>query len=88
MGRALKVQLLHADAEMIPHLRNLGEDVYGLLGEEYTVSINEIDASTKEFHVRDIPKREVRTAAARLRKLAEKYSALIVNIYEVKEGEG
>ena len=55
--------------------------------EDYDVSIDEIDASTRRFHLREIPKREVRTVAARVRKLAKRYSRLVINVDEIEEGE-
>jgi hypothetical protein len=48
---------------------------------------DEIDASTSEFHLRDIPKREVRAVAARVRKLVERHANLIINVDEIREGD-
>lgn len=72
---------------LVHEFRNFGEDVYRALREECNVSIEEIDASKSEFHLRDIPKREVRTIAAKVREIVGKYPALAsINVYEIKEG--
>ena len=59
------------------------EDVYRAFRDDYAVSIEEIDGSTREFHIREIPKREVRTVAARVRKIAEKCRDLAIKVDEV-----
>jgi hypothetical protein len=87
MGRTLKVHLTNASPDLVPDFRNFGEDVYCALRNDYAVSIEEIDASTREFHLREIPKREVRTVAAKVRKLVERYASLGINVDEVKEGD-
>ena len=71
---------------MVHDFRNFGEDVYRALRDDYAVSIEEIDASTDEFHLREIPKREVRTVAVRVRKLVERYGSLVINVDEIREG--
>ena len=76
MGRTLKVDLTNASPDLVHHFRNFGEDVYRALRDDYAVSITEIDTSTREFHLREIPKREVRTEAGRVRKVAERYTSL------------
>jgi hypothetical protein len=89
MGRTLKVHLTNASPNLVHEFRNFGEDVYRALRDDYAVSIDEIDASTCEFSLREIPKREVRTVAARVRKVGERYTALGINVDEVKEaGDG
>lgn len=89
MGRILKIQLKNPSPDLIHDFRNFGEDVYRELRDDYDVSINEIDASTSEFHLREIPKREVRTVVARIRKLAAVYKSLIITSDEIKnEGGG
>lgn len=66
--------------------RNFGEEVYVALREEYDVSIQEIDAATSEFHVRGIPKREVRAVAGQVRELAQKYPSLEpLHVLELKD---
>jgi hypothetical protein len=40
--------------EFVHQFRNFGEDVYRDLKEECTMSIDEIDASTSVFYVRDL----------------------------------
>lgn len=85
MGRILKVHLVNASPDLVHSFRNFGEDVYRTFRDHYGVSIEEIDASTREFHIREIPNREVRTCAARVRKIAEKCRNLAINVDEVKE---
>ena len=46
--------------DIIHRFRNFGEDVYRELREECTVRIDEIDASTTSFMVRDIHRRDLR----------------------------
>jgi len=83
MGRTLKVHLTNASPELVHEFRNFGEEVWSALREDYGVSIAEIDASITEFHLREIPKREVRAVAARVRKLAERYTSLGINVDEI-----
>ena len=87
MSRALKVYLTNESPDLVHDFRNFGEDVYRALRGEYAASIAEIDASTREFHLREIPKRELRTVAARVRKLAERYAGLVINIDEIGGGD-
>src|SRR5262245_1425056 len=84
MGRTLKVQLENPSPDLVHDFRNFGEDVYREFRDK-SVSIDEIDASTSTFHLRDIPKREVRTVASKVRELVEKYRSLIVSVDEIKE---
>lgn len=44
---------------MIHRFRNFGEDIYRLLRETCSVDIDEIDAATSSFVVRDIHKRDL-----------------------------
>jgi hypothetical protein len=85
MGRTLKIHLTNASPDLIHDFRNFGEDVYRALRDDYTISIAEIDASTREFHVREIPKREVRTVATKIGKLAGRYARLVINVDEISE---
>lgn len=85
MGRTLKVSLKKAGPDLIHDFRNFGEDVYRELRDGCGVSIDEIDASTSEFHLREIPKRAVRTVAATVRKIVEKYTNLGINVDEIRE---
>jgi hypothetical protein len=71
---------------VVHDFQNFGEEVWSALREDYAVSIEEIDASTSEFHLREIRKREVRIVAARVRKLAERYRSLLINVDEIREG--
>ena len=86
MGRTLKVHLTNASPDLVHEFRNFGEDVYRALRDDCYVSIEEIDASTRQFHLRDLPRREVRMIAAKVRKLAERYTSLGINVDEIQEG--
>jgi len=89
MGRTLKVRLTNAEPDLVHEFRNFGEDVFRALRDDYDVSLGEIDASTNEFHLRNIPKRNVRTVAARVRKIAEKkYRSLTITTEETRENDG
>jgi len=67
-------------------LRNLGEEVYGALREDCAVSLDEIDAATTTFHIREIHKRFVRTAGAIVRDLVVRHHMTeIVTVEEVRE---
>ena len=84
MYKALKITSTATPGDFVVHqFRNFGERVYVALRSDYAVSIHEIDASTNEFFVRKIHKREVRTAASHVRKIAEKEK--MSDIIEVTE---
>jgi hypothetical protein len=86
MARTLKVQLTVPSPDLIHEFRNFGEDIYRALRNECEVSIQEIDTSTSEFHLRGIHKREVRTITAKVRKIIKKYQWLPpINVYEIPE---
>jgi hypothetical protein len=87
MAKTLKVQLSAPSPELVHFFRNFGEEVYRDLRSECEISIQEIDASTSEFHLRGIHKREVRSVAARVRKIIEKrYQTLPpIEVYEIDE---
>ena len=85
MSRTLKVRLTMESPDLVHDFRNFGEDVYGALGHECSVSIDEIDAATQEFHLREIPKRKVRTVAAMVHKLVENYKSLTIEIVEIEQ---
>jgi hypothetical protein len=72
MARTLKVYLTAPSPDLVHRWRNFGEDVWSKLRTKCEVSIEEIDASTSEFFVRGIHKRELRTIATIVRKIAEK----------------
>lgn len=91
MARTLKVELAVPNAlsvqGLVPEFQNFGEDVYRDLRDECEISIDEIDHFAGAFHLRRLHKRDVRTIAARVRKILEKYHSLTdVKIYEVPEG--
>jgi hypothetical protein len=89
MAKILKVQLSVPGPDLVHPFRNFGEDVYRDLRSECKISIQEIDASTSEFHLREIHKRELRTVAARVRKIAEKRHPELppIMVYEIEEGQ-
>ena len=76
MSRILQIRLAAPDPSLVHDFRNFGEDVYRLLREQCEVSLAEIDASTSEFHLRDVRTREVRAIVAEVQKLAARYPAL------------
>lgn len=86
MSRTLKVHLPNASPDLVHDFRNFGEEVWSALHEDYDVSLEEIDASTSQFHLRKIPKRKVRAVAAQIRKLVKRYRSLVINVDEIKEG--
>jgi hypothetical protein len=83
MATGLKIQLTAPSPDLVHQFRNFGEDVYRALRDECAVSIQEIDASTSEFHVRGIRKRALRTVAAKVRRIAEK--SLMSGLIDVNE---
>jgi len=87
MAKILKVQLtVPPSSDLVHRFRNFGEDVYSALREECAVSIDEIDAATSTFHIREIHKRFVRTAAAMVREISQKHHmSEIVNVDEIPE---
>jgi hypothetical protein len=85
MSRVLQVHLTNATDELVHEFRNFGEDVFRALCDDFGVSIDEIDASVSKFHVREIPTRKVRTIAAQVRKIAERYRNLAVSVDEINE---
>ena len=57
---AIRIQISDKPTPDIVHrFRNFGEDIYRALRDECSVSIEEIDASTTSFSVRDIQKRDL-----------------------------
>jgi hypothetical protein len=86
MAKILKVRLMAPNPDLVHQFRNFGEDVYRELRDECEVSIQEIDGSTSEFCLRGIHKREVRSVAARVRKIIEKhYQGLpAIEVYEIE----
>jgi len=72
MPRTLKVFLVAPSPDLVHQWQNFGEDVWRALHDECLVSLREIDALTSDFYLRGIHKRDVRTTAARVRKIAEK----------------
>lgn len=82
----LKVWLTAPSPNRVHAWRNFGEAVYLALRDEHAVSIDEIDASTCEFHVRGIPKRACRATAARVRKMAQQSSlAALIDVAAIPE---
>ena len=84
MAKILKVELTMPPKEFLHQFRNFGEAVYLDLRNECSVSIEEIDAATHVFYLRDLHAKFVRTAAARVRKIAEKQQmAGMIDVTEV-----
>jgi hypothetical protein len=58
--RVIRIQISdEPTAEIVHRFRNFGGDIYRALRDECSVSIDEIDASTTSFSVRDIHKKDV-----------------------------
>jgi hypothetical protein len=90
MARTLKVELAMPNAlsvqDLVPNFQNFGEDVYCALREECDISIDEIDRLAGAFHLRGLHKRDVRSIAAKVRKILEEHHWLKdVKIYEVPD---
>jgi len=91
MAKTLRVKHSVPNPLLVPGLvhtfQNFGEDVYRDLRDECEISIDEIDHATSEFHLRGIHKREVRSVAAKVRKIIEKrYQTLPpIEVYEIEE---
>jgi hypothetical protein len=90
MARTLKVELAVPNAlsvqGLVPKFQNFGEDVYRALRDECDISLGEIDHFAGAFHLRRLHKRDVRTIAAKVRKILENHHWLTdVKIYEVAD---
>jgi hypothetical protein len=87
MAKTLVVKLTAPSPNLIHWFHIFGEDFYRALRDESEISIQEIDTSTSEFHIRGIHKREVRRIAAKVRKLIEKRNQILppIEVYEVPE---
>ncbi|HEY1110874.1 MAG TPA: hypothetical protein VGE76_19630 [Opitutaceae bacterium] len=72
MAKILKVELVGSVEKYLHDFKNFGEDVYRDLRDECSVSIDEIDSAGTAFHLRDLKATFVRTAAARVLKIARK----------------
>ncbi len=60
MSAAIKIEISDPPtSEVIHRFRNFGEDIYRLLGDMCSVDIDEIDAATSSFVVRDIHRRDL-----------------------------
>ena len=89
-AKTLKVELTVPNAlavqDLVPTFQDFGEEVYRELRGECDVSIHEIDHFSGAFHLRGLHKRNVRSAAARVRKILEGYHSLTeVKIFEVSD---
>ena len=59
--RAIRIAVADAPTpEVVHRFRNFGEDIYRALRDQCSVSIDEIDASTTSFLVKDIHRQDVR----------------------------
>jgi hypothetical protein len=90
MARTLKIELAVPNAlsvqGLVPEFQNFGEDAYVAFRDEYEISLDEIDHFAGAFHLRGLHKRDVRTIAARLHTILEKYPMLTaVKIYEIQD---
>ena len=90
MARALRVELAVPNAlsvdGLVSNFQDFGEDVYRALRDECDISIDEIDHFAGAFHLRSLHKRDVRTIAAKVRKILEKHHWLTdVKIHDVSD---
>jgi hypothetical protein len=87
MAKTLVVKLTAPSPNLVHWFHNFGEDVYRALRDECEISIQEIDTSTSEFHIRGIHKRQVRSIAAKVRKPIEMRNQILppIEVYEVPE---
>jgi hypothetical protein len=87
VAKTLKIRLTAPSPDLVHQFRNFGEDVYRALRNECEVSIQEIDTSTIEFHLRGIHKREVRSIAAKARNIVRKKHPMLpaIEIVEIEE---
>ena len=73
MAIHLQIKLTRSPVECLHRFRNFGEDVFREMREECSLSINEIDQANGVFYVRDLRARFLRTAAAKIRRIALKH---------------
>ena len=60
MSAAIKIEISDPPtSEVVHRFRNFGEDIYRLLRDTCSVDIDEIDAATSSFVVRDIRRRDL-----------------------------
>ena len=60
MSAAIKIEISDPPtSEVIHRFRNFGEDIYRLLRDRCSLNIDEIDAATNSFVVRDIRRRDL-----------------------------
>ena len=87
MAKILRVQLRIPPTPPVMHrFLNFSEEVYFALKGECAISGDEIDGPTGRFHLREIHKRFVRTAAAKVREIAKKHHILeSIDVVEVTE---
>jgi|GEM_PF-3764129 len=90
MAKTLLVRRVNQDPDLRHEFRNLGEDVFRELRDEYEVSLQAIDRAELDFPLPGLPKRELRRVAARVRKVAEKSWPMVLPLefYEVDEDTG
>jgi hypothetical protein len=69
MSAAIKLEISDPPTgETVHRFRNFGEDVYRALRDTCAVSIEEIDASTTSFAVRDIRRRDLGTVTQTIKR--------------------
>jgi len=70
MPSTIRVQLLEeVSDDSVSRFRNFGEDVYRGLRGLATVSLEEIDSSTDQFHVRNVRTRDLGKVTLLLRRI-------------------
>jgi hypothetical protein len=59
--------------DFVHRFRNFGEDVFRALRDSCSVDIHEIDASTSQFSVRQIPEEKTSQVCNTIQRIAEKH---------------
>jgi hypothetical protein len=71
----LRIEIRDVPADDVKHrFRNFGEAVYRVFREPYVVSLNEIDASTTQFHVREVRRRSLRAVTKAIHRIAAEHN--------------
>lgn len=74
MGATIQIQISEEPTcEVVHRFRNFGEDIYGSLRESCSVSIEEIDATTNRFVVRDVDRRDLGRVTQTIKRLLRRH---------------
>jgi hypothetical protein len=74
----LRIEISDEPSQDIVHrFRNFGEDIYRAFRERYSVSLEEIDASTTHFHIREIRRRHLRSVTREILRMAAEHNFVV-----------